>query len=83
MEWAVGEWSDDGTATRDIKVDRSSLAEDVLHPAGAILGGRRWYDAAGRLYHGVDGIYGGHWQGQVFVLTHRPSEGPADDRVCA
>jgi dihydrofolate reductase len=81
MDWVVGEWSDDGTKTRDIEVDRSSMADEVLHSAGAILGGRRWYDVAERLYDGVDGIYGGQWQGPVFVLTHRPPKDTADDRV--
>jgi dihydrofolate reductase len=33
------------------------------------------------LYDGVDGIYGGQWQGPVFVLTHRPPEDLTDDRV--
>jgi dihydrofolate reductase len=81
MDWVVGEWSDDGTNTRDIEVDRSTMADEVLHSAGAILGGRRWYDVAERLYDGVDGIYGGQWQGPVFVLTHRPPNDTADDRV--
>jgi dihydrofolate reductase len=81
MDWVVGEWSDDGTNTRDIEVDRSSMAVEVMHSAGAILGGRRWYDVAERLYDGVDGIYGGQWQGPVFVLTHRPPKDTADDRV--
>ena len=81
MDWVVGEWSDDGSATRDIEVDRSSLADEILHSAGAIVGGRRWYDVAERLYDGVDGVYGGQWQGPVFVLTHRPPEHTADDRV--
>jgi dihydrofolate reductase len=81
MDWVVSEWSEDGRATRDIEVDRSSVADDVLRSAGAILGGRRWYDAAERLHDGVDGIYGGQWQGPVFVLTHRPPDETADDRV--
>jgi dihydrofolate reductase len=81
MDWVVGEWSDDGTNTRDIEVDRSSMAVEVLHSTGAILGGRRWYDVAERLYDGVDGIYGGQWQGPVFVLTHRPPKDTAGDRV--
>ena len=81
MDWVVGEWSDDGTNTRDIEVDRSSMADEVMHSVGAILGGRRWYDVAERLYDGVDGIYGGQWQGPVFVLTHRPPKDAADDRV--
>jgi dihydrofolate reductase len=81
MDWVVGEWSDGGTSTRDIEVGRSSLAEEVLGSAGAILGGRRWWDVAERSYDGVDGIYGGQWQGPVFVLTHRPPKDTADDRV--
>jgi len=81
MDWAVREWTDDGTTTRDIEVDRSRLADEVLQSAGVILGGRRWYDVAERLYHGVDGIYGGQWHGPVFVLTHRPRDDSADDTV--
>lgn len=81
MDWVVGEWSDDGTTTRDIEVDRSSMADEVLHSAGAILGGRRWYDVAERLYDGINGIYGGQWQGPVFVLTHRPPDNTPDDTV--
>jgi dihydrofolate reductase len=81
MDWAVREWSDDGTNTRNIEVDRSSIADEVLRSAGAILGGRRWYDVAQRLYDGVDGIYGGEWRGPVFVLTHRPRDEAADESV--
>ncbi len=81
MDWVVGEWSEDGTNTRDIEVDRSSMADEVLASAGAILGGRRWYDVAERLFDGVDGIYGGQWQGPILVLTHRPPEDPTDARV--
>jgi dihydrofolate reductase len=81
MDWAVREWSDDGTNTRDIEVERSSIADEVLRSAGAILGGRRWYDVAERLYDGVDGIYGGGWRGPVFVLTHRPPDEAADTLV--
>jgi dihydrofolate reductase len=81
MDWAVGEWSDDGTNTRDIEVERSTVADEVMHSTGAILGGRRWYDVAEQLYDGVDGIYGGQWQGPVFVLTHRPPDDTADDTV--
>jgi dihydrofolate reductase len=81
MDWVIGEWSEDGTSTRDIEVDRSSMADEILHSTGAILGGRRWYDVAETSYDGVHGIYGGQWQGPVFVLTHRPPEGTADDTV--
>lgn len=81
MDWVIGGWSDDGTTTRDIEVDRSSMAEEIVLSTGAILGGRRWYDVAERQYDGVDGIYGGQWQGPVFVLTHRPPEETVDDTV--
>lgn len=79
MDWAVREWSDKGANTRDIEVDRSPIAEEVMGSAGAILGGRRWYETAERLYDGVEGIYGGQWSGPVFVLTHHPPE-EADQR---
>jgi dihydrofolate reductase len=81
MDWAVREWSDGGTNTRDIEVERSPVADDILRSAGAILGGRRWYDIAQRLYDGVHGIYGGEWSGPVFVLTHRPPDAAADPSV--
>jgi dihydrofolate reductase len=74
MDWVVARWSDGGENTRDIEVQKSSVADDVLHDAGAILGGRRWYDVAVRKFNGYDGIYGGQWKGPVFVLTHRPPD---------
>jgi dihydrofolate reductase len=55
---------------------RSALADEVRDGTGAILGGRRWWDAAVAKYDGVDGIYGGRWSGPVFVLTHRPGDDP-------
>jgi dihydrofolate reductase len=74
MDWVVAQWSDGGENTRDIEVQRSAVADAVLQGAGAILGGRRWYDAAVRQFDGYDGIYGGRWTGPVFVLTHRPPD---------
>jgi dihydrofolate reductase len=74
MDWVVAQWSDGGENTRDIDVQRSAVAEEVLQAAGAILGGRRWYDVAVRKFNGYDGIYGGQWKGPVFVLTHRPPD---------
>jgi dihydrofolate reductase len=71
MDWVVAQWSDGGENTRDIDVQRSSAADQVLESAGAILGGRRWYDVAVQKFDGYDGIYGGQWHGPVFVLTHR------------
>jgi dihydrofolate reductase len=75
MDWVVAHWSDGGENTRDIDVQRSAVADEVLQGAGAILGGRRWYDVAVRNFDGYDGIYGGQWKGPVFVLTHRPPDG--------
>lgn len=72
MDWVVAHWTDGGKKTRDIDVQRSPVADNVLKSAGAILGGRRWYDVAVRRFDGYDGIYGGQWKGPVFVLTHRP-----------
>ena len=46
----------------------------MLQGAGAILGGRRWYDVAVGKFDGYEGIYGGQWTGPVLVLTHRPPD---------
>jgi dihydrofolate reductase len=72
MDWVIAQWNDGGENTRDIDVQPSAVADEVLRHAGAILGGRRWYDAAVGMFHGAEGIYGGQWTGPVFVLTHRP-----------
>ena len=61
----------------------SALADDTRDATGAILAGRRWYDVASERYDGVDGIYGGRWDGPVFVLTHRPQELAGDATVTA
>jgi dihydrofolate reductase len=74
MDWVVAQWSNGGDNTRDIDVQRSAVADEVLQRAGAILGGRRWYDVAIRKFDGYEGIYGGQWAGPVFVLTHRPPD---------
>jgi len=55
----------------------TSLGDETMRRIGAIVAGRRWYELAKERWDGVDGIYGGAWDGQVFVLTHRPAE--ADD----
>lgn len=69
MEWAfdLGEPSD--------------LADAVMEGTGAILAGRRWYDVATERYDGRAGIYGGRWEGPVFVLTHDPPERNEDARI--
>lgn len=68
------EWSFDyGAAT--------SLAEETMNRVGAIVAGRRWYDLARERWSGVDGIYGGKFEGRVFVLTHNPPAQSPDDRI--
>jgi dihydrofolate reductase len=69
MDWAFGY----GKAT--------ALADDTMRRFGAILAGRRWYDLATERWDGVDGLYGGAYQGEVFVLTHRPPGEGADPRI--
>lgn len=59
----------------------SALADEVMETTGAILAGRRWYDVATARYAGRAGIYGGNWDGPVFVLTHHPPEAPADSEI--
>ena len=51
----VAQWSEGGQSTRDIDVQRSAVADQVLQGAGAILGGRRWYDVAVRKFDGLRG----------------------------
>ena len=54
---------------------RPGLVEEYTKTTGAVLGGRDGFDA----YPDVSGIYGGAWQGPVFVLTHHPEDAqPAD-----
>src|SRR5215211_6109765 len=56
------------------------LADEVMGTTGSVLAGRRWHDVATARYDGRRGIYGGAWEGPVFVLTHEPpaeSEDPA------
>lgn len=69
------EWAFDNASADDPEAER------IKEGTGAVLGGRGWYDAAVRLYNGVDGIYGGAWTGPVFVLTHRTLDPPDDPKV--
>jgi dihydrofolate reductase len=55
---------------------RPGVVADYIATTGAILGGRRGWDAV------VDDVrpYGGAWKGPIFVLTHHPEDArPADD----
>ncbi|MFH9061475.1 dihydrofolate reductase family protein [Streptomyces coeruleorubidus] len=49
---------------------RPGLSEEYAETTGAVLGGRAGWDA----YPDPTGIYGGAWQGPVFVLTHHPED---------
>ena len=55
------------------------MGADVISTTGAILAGRRLYDW-GMSKPGRE-LYGGAWTGPVFVLTHRPPEGPRDPTI--
>ena len=70
MQWAFDFFEDGGS-------DR--LADEVMHSTGAILAGRRWLDVATEKYSGRQGIYGGKWDGPVFVLTHRATDHDVSD----
>ena len=68
------EWSFEyGSAT--------SLAEETMVRIGAIVAGRRWYELALERWNGVDGIYGGSFDGRVFVVTHHPPEESGGARI--
>lgn len=61
MDWMAGY---EGT---DPEVDH------LIASIGAILSGRRWYDAGARQPDpAAYRPYGGTWTGPIFVLTHRP-----------
>jgi dihydrofolate reductase len=60
MEWTM----EHGSAT--------ALAAETGARIGAVVAGRRWHDLAIEYWNGVEGIYGGEFEGTVFVLTHRP-----------
>jgi dihydrofolate reductase len=49
---------------------RPGLVEEYAGTTGAVLGGRNGWDA----FPDPGGIYGGEWQGPVFVLTHHPED---------
>ncbi|MFI8889140.1 dihydrofolate reductase family protein [Streptomyces paradoxus] len=49
---------------------RPGLVDEYAGTTGAVLGGRAGWDA----YPDPTGIYGGAWQGPLFVLTHHPED---------
>ena len=53
---------------------RPGLVEEYVQTTGAVLGGRKGWDAAGD-----SRPHGGAWDGPIFVLTHHPEDAtPAD-----
>jgi dihydrofolate reductase len=59
----------------------TAMADEIRKRLGAILAGRRWYELANERWDGVDGLYGGAYDGPVFVLTHSPPNGGVNPRV--
>ncbi|MEV8529072.1 dihydrofolate reductase family protein [Streptomyces sp. NPDC052000] len=59
------------------------VAEESIASLGAVLGGRRGYDALAERYPGQASKqpYGGAWSGPVFVLTHHPEDAIPDPGV--
>ncbi|WP_020661932.1 dihydrofolate reductase family protein [Amycolatopsis benzoatilytica] len=57
--------------------------EAAIARIGAILGGRRGFDAAVAKAPGQVGKqpYGGGWTGPIFVLTHHPDDAPAENGI--
>lgn len=55
---------------------RPGLIAEYVATTGAVLGGRKGWDATGD-----DRPYGGAWHGPIFVLTHHPEDARPADRV--
>ncbi|WP_440072938.1 dihydrofolate reductase family protein [Streptosporangium sp. OZ121] len=54
---------------------RPGLIGEYVETTGAVLGGRDGWDR----FPDASGVYGGAWEGPVFVLTHHPEDAkPAD-----
>jgi hypothetical protein len=49
---------------------RPGLVEEYVETTGAVLGGRDGWDH----YPDASTVYGGAWNGPVFVLTHHPQD---------
>ena len=49
---------------------RPGLIDEYVESTGAVLGGRKGWDA----YPDPSTIYGGAWEGPLFVLTHHPED---------
>ncbi|QXJ23099.1 dihydrofolate reductase family protein [Actinomadura graeca] len=56
---------------------RPGLIDEYVRSTGAVLGGRNGWDA----FPDAGNIYGGAWDGPVFILTHHPEDAEPADRV--
>ncbi len=56
---------------------RPGIVEEYVATTGAVLGGRRGWDA----YPDPKAVYGGLWDGPLFVLTHHPDDAVAAEGV--
>jgi dihydrofolate reductase len=65
MDWLTGTSS------------RPGLVEEYVQTTGAVLGGRAGWDH----FPDVNLVYGGAWDGPIFVLTHHPEDATPADRV--
>ena len=67
------------------ETDDPEMTAELARAVGAILSGRRGYDAAFAQMGQRDDLtaeaYGGAWEGIEFILTHRPEELAADPRL--
>jgi dihydrofolate reductase len=71
MDWMAGVTAEPG------------IHEEAIATLGAVLGGRRGYDALAEQFPGQASRqpYGGAWSGPVFVLTHHPEDAAPDPGV--
>ena len=56
---------------------RPGLVNEYVQTTGAVLGGRTGWDH----YPDASSVYGGTWNGPVFVLTHHPEDATPADSV--
>ncbi|GAA4719733.1 dihydrofolate reductase family protein [Phytohabitans rumicis] len=56
---------------------RPGLAAEYVETTGAVLGGRSGWDA----FPDPSAVYGGDWEGPIFVLTHHPEDATPTERV--
>lgn len=58
-------------------LERSAAAREVIQTTGAFLTGRGTFPDASAAAH----VYLGAWTGPVFILTHKPPDGPPNAKA--